>query len=175
MGKASRKATVIVPTKASSLKTTSKQLLGDIRTLIESARSQVAQAVNAGLVLLYWDIGNCIRRDILQQQCAEYGEEIVPTVSAQLLPEFGNGFSARNLLRMIRMAEVFPDLDVVRTLSAQLGWSHFVEIIGLKDNLQRNFYTELCRIEKWSVRTLRAKIGGACSTNVLHCRKNPPF
>lgn len=146
-----------VPTKAPSSKATSKQLLGDIRTLIESARGQVAQAVNAGLVLLYWNIGNRIRRDILQQKRAEYGEEIVPTVSAQLLPEFGDGFSARNI--MIRMAEVFPKVEIVATLSRQLGWSHFVEILTLEDSLKRDFYAELCRLERWSVRTLRAKIG----------------
>jgi hypothetical protein len=64
------------------LKTANKQLLGDIRNLIETSRSQVAQAVNAGLVLLYWNIGNRIRRDILQQKRAEYGEEIVPALSA---------------------------------------------------------------------------------------------
>lgn len=159
MNKASRKTTVSVPTKAPSLKATSKQLLGEIRTLIESARSQVAQAVNAGLVLLYWHIGDRIRRDILQQKRAEYGEEIVPTLSVQLEAEYGRGFGLRNLFNMIRFAEMFPSLEIVQTLSAQLGWSHFLEIIALKNDMQRDFYAELCRLERWSVRTLRAKIG----------------
>ena len=84
----------------------------------------------------------------------------MPTLSAQLVPEFGEGFSKRNLFRMIRFAEVFPVEQIVATLSTQLGWSHFVEIVPLKDDLQRNFYAEMCRIERWSVRTLRQKISG---------------
>jgi len=84
----------------------------------------------------------------------------VPTLSAQLKEEFGEGFSARNLFRMIRFAEAFPDRAIVSTLSAQLGWSHFVEIIPLDDTLKRDFYSDMCRLERWSVRVLRAKMQG---------------
>ncbi|MBL7208291.1 MAG: DUF1016 family protein, partial [Desulfobacterales bacterium] len=97
---------------------------------------------------------------ILKEKRAEYGEEILPTLSAKLVPEFGNGFGIRNLSRMIRFAEVFPEEKIVSTLLRQLSWSHFVEIIPLKDDLQRNFYAEMCRLERWSVRTLRKKING---------------
>ena len=61
---------------------------------------------------------------------------------------------------MIRFAEVFPDLNILSTLSKELSWSHFVAIIPLKDDLHRDFYAEMCRLERWSVRTLRQKIGG---------------
>ncbi len=135
-------------------------LLTDVRTLIEQARDATARAVNSALVLLYWQVGTRIRKDILKEQRAEYGEQIVPTLSAQLAPEYGDGFSKRNLFRMIQLAERFPDGQIVATLSKQLGWSHFVEIIPLKDELKRDFYAEMCRIERWSVRTLRDKIGG---------------
>ncbi|MFO0824913.1 MAG: YhcG family protein [Gemmataceae bacterium] len=74
--------------------------------------------------------------------------------------DYGNGYSRPNLFRMVRFAEVFPDREIVSTLSAKLGWSHFVEIIPLKKELQREFYAEMCRVERWSVRTLRDKIGG---------------
>jgi hypothetical protein len=110
--------------------------------------------------LLYWQVGQRIRTDILKQMRAAYGEQIVPTLSAQLVPEFGQGFAKRNLFRMIRFAEAFPDPQIVSVLSKQLGWSHFVEIIPLDDNLKRDFYAEMCRIERWSVRTLHAKIRG---------------
>ena len=112
------------------------------------------------LVLLYWKVGKRIRQDILKEKRAGYGEKILPTVSAKLVAEFGDGFSSRNLARMVRFAEVFPGVNIVSTLSAQLSWSHFVEIIPLKNDLQRDFYAEMCRIERWSVRTLREKIGG---------------
>jgi predicted nuclease of restriction endonuclease-like (RecB) superfamily len=97
---------------------------------------------------------------VLGEKRAAYGEEILPTLSAKLVPEFGDGFSARNLRRMIQLSEAFPDFQIVATLSQQLGWSHFVEIVPMKDNLKRDFYAEMCRIERWSVRKLREKIGG---------------
>jgi predicted nuclease of restriction endonuclease-like (RecB) superfamily len=128
--------------------------------MIHTARDYVAQAVNSALVLLYWKVGKRILQDILKEKRAGYGEEILPTLSAKLAAEFGDGFSSRNLARMVRFAEIFPDVNIVSTLSAKLSWSHFVEIIPLKGDLQRDFYAEMCRLERWSVRTLREKIGG---------------
>lgn len=105
-------------------------------------------------------MGKRIRQDILKEKRAEYGEQIVATLSRQLVIEFGNGYSRPNLFRMIRFAEVFADEEIVSTLSRQLSWSHFVEIIPLEDDLKRDFYAEMCRIERWSVRTLHQKISG---------------
>ena len=136
------------------------KLLNELRDLIQSTRSGVAQAVNSALVLLYWQVGNRIRTETLKSERAAYGEQIVVTLSRQLAAEFGNGYSRPNLFRMIRFAELFADREIVSTLSRQLSWSHFVEILQLKDPLQRDFYAEMCRMERWSVRTLRAKISG---------------
>jgi predicted nuclease of restriction endonuclease-like (RecB) superfamily len=133
-------------------------LLEDIRELIESARQNVASAVNTGLSILYWRVGERIRKDILNEKRATYGRKIVPTLSAKLVPQFGSGFSARNLFRMIHFSEVFNDMEIVVTLARNLSWSHFVEIIPIKDDLKRDFYSEMCRIERWNVRTLRKKI-----------------
>ena len=141
-------------------KVISGNLISDIRSLIETAKHNVAVTVNAGLTILYWQIGNRIRYDILKEKRARYGEEILPTLSAKLVPEFGSGFGVRNLSRMVRFAEVFPEGEIVVTLSRQLSWSHFVGILPIKDDLQRDFYTEMCRMERWSVRTLRKKIDG---------------
>ena len=134
------------------------RLLGDIRSLIEAARERTAQAVNSALVGLYWRIGTRIREDVLNEQRAGYGEEILQTLSAKLVRLYGRGFGARNLANMIRFAETFPDEGITHALSGQLSWSHFVEIITLDDRLKRQFYAELCRVERWSVRTLRHKI-----------------
>jgi predicted nuclease of restriction endonuclease-like (RecB) superfamily len=136
------------------------QLLTDVRALIEAARRQVASAVNSTLVLLYWRVGKRIREEILCEQRAAYGEQIVSTLSRRLTAQYGNGYSKANLSRMMRLAEVFPHEEIVSALSKQLGWSHFVEIIPLDDPLKRDFYGEMCRVERWSVRTLRKKIDG---------------
>lgn len=59
---------------------------------------------------------------------------------------------------MIQFAEVFPDEQIVVSLIRQLSWTHFIALIPLKDPLKRDFYAEMCRIEKWNVKTLRRKI-----------------
>ena len=143
----------------SSLVKIDKTLLPDLRDLIEQARRHVAQTANSTLTLLHWKLGARIQREILQGARASYGEEILPTLSAKLVPEYGKGFSARNLSRMIQFAEAFPEEQIVATLSQHLSWSHFVEILPLKKPLEREFYAEMCRIERWSVRTLRERIG----------------
>lgn len=133
-------------------------LVDDIRQMIEATRSSVATAVNIGLTMLYWHIGKRIREEILQEERGEYGQEIVATLSRQLTEEFGRGFEEKSLRRMIQFAEEFKDEEIVATLSRQLSWSHFKDIIPLKDSLQREFYAEMCRVERWSVRALRKQI-----------------
>jgi predicted nuclease of restriction endonuclease-like (RecB) superfamily len=133
-------------------------LVADVRSMIEQTREAVARTVNAGITLLYWRIGKRIQTEVLGNARAEYGKEIVATLSQQLTHDFGPGFTHRNLFNMIRFAEVFPDPQIVHALSAQLGWTHFRSLIPLKDPIQREFYAEMCRVERWSSRTLTKKI-----------------
>jgi predicted nuclease of restriction endonuclease-like (RecB) superfamily len=142
-----------------TLSVVAPSLLGDIRSLIEAAREQTARAVNCGLTMMYWQIGRRIREDVLRNDRAEYGKEILRTLSEVLTAEYGRGFGRRNLEQMVHFAETFPEEQIAQTLSAQLSWSHFTEIIRLEDRLKREFYAEMCRVERWSVRTLRHKIG----------------
>lgn len=141
-------------------KPTPKGLLTELRTLIRATRQTVAQTVNSALVLLYWQIGQRILTDILKTKRATYGGEILQTLSAKLTLEFGRGYSQRNLASMVRFAEAFPDAKIMHTLSGQLSWSHFIQMIYLDEPIKRDFYAEMCRIERWSTRTLASKIGG---------------
>jgi hypothetical protein len=141
-------------------KPTPKVLLADLRRLIGAARQDVATQVNSTLAILYWRVGQRIRRDILKEKRAEYGQRIVSTVGRQLELEFGRGFAEKNLRRMIQFAEVFPDQEIVVALIRQLSWTHFLRLIPIDDPLKRDFYTEMARIEKWNTRTLQRKIGG---------------
>lgn len=149
----------LVPAKSSGTLVVPVDLLADVRTLIDQARDVTARAVNSAPVLLYWSIGARICTEVLKRKRADYGEQIVSTLSRQLATEYGRGYGRRNLFNMIRLAEVYPQREIVQTLSAQLGWSHFLEIIYFKEELKRDFYAEMCRVERWSVRTLRQKIG----------------
>ncbi len=151
--------------------TPSRALLSDVRQLIVEARTRTAIAVNAALTTLYWEIGSRLRQDILKEKRAEYGEKIVTALSERLATEFGRGFGRRNLFNMVRFAETFPDPEIVHALRAQLGWSHFKRIIYLNDPLKRDFYAEMCRIERWSTRTLEQKIASALYERTALSRK----
>lgn len=154
-----------------SSKAHTHRLLTDIRSLIDHARCQVAQSINSTLVMLNWHIGQRIRRDILGNERAEYGQQIVGTTSRQLTAEYGNGFSRTNLFHMIRFAEVFPNQKIVYALSRQLGWTHFRMLIYLEDSLKRDFYAEMCRLERWSTRTLERKIQSMLFERTAFSRK----
>lgn len=114
-------------------------LLTDLRQMIAEAREQVARTVNSGLTFLYWHIGTRIRRDLLKEKRAGYGEKIVQAVAAQLAQEFGRGYSRRNLTNMIRFAEAFPDAGIWQALPAKLSWTHLVAI-GVDHYLDLLFY-----------------------------------
>lgn len=139
--------------------------------MIEDARSAVATTVNAGLTMLYWRIGKRIDEEILKGKRAEYGEEIISTLSRQLVIDSGQGFTEKNLRRMIQFAESFQDEQIVVSLIRQLSWTHFIALIPLKDPLKRDFYAEMCRAERWSVRTLRHKIDGMLFERTAISRK----
>ena len=140
--------------------TSSDMLVKELRSLIEESRGRVAQAVNSELVALYWRVGQRLRKEVIGGERAEYGAQVVAEVARALSAEFGRGFSKRNLHYMVRFAEVFPDSEIVHALRSQLSWTHFRELIAIDDPLKRQFYTELCRIERWSTRTLKSKMGG---------------
>ncbi len=138
-----------------------QSLMQDLRQIVEQARCRVASKANAELTMMYWHIGERINREVLDNQRAEYGKQIVATVSQQLQAEYGKkGFEKSSITRMMKFAKLFPDEHIVATMSQQLSWSHVVEILPIKDDLQREFYLTLAASEKWSVRQLRKEIDG---------------
>jgi hypothetical protein len=118
-------------------------LVGDIKTLIAESRQQVAVAVNSAMSMLYWSIGKRINDEVLQNQRAEYGKEIVVSVARQLEVEYGKGWGEKQLRQCMKLAETFPEKEIVYTLCIQLSWSHITELIYFDDDLKRMFYIEL--------------------------------
>jgi predicted nuclease of restriction endonuclease-like (RecB) superfamily len=143
---------------ALALRPDSMRLFRDVRALIATAREQVARTVNFGLVMLYWKIGQRIRQDVLTNERAEYGQQICGALAHKLSANFGRGFTRDNLSRMMTLAELYPEPKIVGALAQQLSWTHFVALLPIKDQLKRDFYAEMCRIERWSTRTLEKKI-----------------
>lgn len=136
-------------------------LLSDIKGVIATTKSQVAVAVNSAMTLMYWHIGERINREILGGERAAYGKQIVATLSKELTEEYGGReFSEKNLNRMRLFATRFPNIENWTPLVSKLSWSHFLQVMPLEDELARNFYLTMAADQRWSKRTLKAKIDG---------------
>jgi len=133
-------------------------LLKDIRSLIEQAKNQAAVQVNSTLSLLYWQVGSRINQDILQNERAEYGRKVIKSLAKELVVQHGNSFQAHNLHRMMQFAELYPDSEIVVSLTRQLSWTHIITIIPLKSKEAREFYINRIAEEQWSVRHTRKQI-----------------
>ncbi|MBI5546986.1 MAG: DUF1016 domain-containing protein [Deltaproteobacteria bacterium] len=134
------------------------ELTRDLGEMIERSRHQVAHAANAAMTALYWEIGARIRTEVLKDRRAVYGQRVISVVGRKLEAQYGRSFGEKSLRRMVQFAEAFPDREIVATLWRQLGWAHFRELVPLKDETKREFYAEMCRVERWSVRQLRQKV-----------------
>lgn len=135
-------------------------LFNDIANLINEARQHVAREYNSTQALLCWLIGKRIDEEVLKAERAEYGETIIASLAKDLSLAYGKGYSRPNLFRMIKFAKQFPNREIVSTLSRQLSWSHFVIICSIDDDLKRDFYAEMCRVQRWSVRALQKQLNG---------------
>ena len=136
----------------------SSSLLSDIRTLIESTRQRVAIGINAELSLLYWNVGKRINEEILSNERAEYGKQIIASLSRQLTKEYGTGWGLQQLKQCVWFAKTYPEEQIGYTLCNQLSWSHIRLILPINDPLKRDFYIEMCKAEHWSVRTLHERM-----------------
>lgn len=148
----------IAPQSISQIHELQHDLINSIINQIEQAKSRVAGYANSTLVTLYWQIGYLINQEVLSNKRAEYGQQVLSQMTDKLSALYGNGFDFPNLSRMVKFARLYPNQQIVVTLSQQLSWSHIIRLIVIENSLERDFYSELCRLERWSVRTLRQKI-----------------
>jgi len=133
-------------------------LSSEIKQLIQAAKQRAATIVNAEITLLYWQVGKRIAEEVLKGSRADYGQQIIAGLAKQLSAEFGRGWSKRNLANMVKFSEVFPDVNIVQTLSAQLSWSHFIHLLVIAEPLKRDFFIQMAITESWSTRTLAERI-----------------
>jgi predicted nuclease of restriction endonuclease-like (RecB) superfamily len=133
-------------------------ITSDIKTLIEQSRQNVALAVNAEITLLYWKVGKRINDEVLGNERAEYGKQIVYALSIQLINDYGTGWSEKQLRHCMQFASVFMEEQIVSALRRQLSWTHIKAFIYMEDPLKRVFYIEMCKLEKWSSRQLQERI-----------------
>ncbi|MBQ7250603.1 MAG: DUF1016 family protein [Bacilli bacterium] len=128
-----------------------------VSVLIKQAKLRVAARINSEMVMLYWSIGKTISEVLLHGEKPDYGRGAIEDISARLTLEFGRGFDKTTVHRMVQLYQEIPEEEKVATLSQQLSWSHFVELLPIQDDLKREFYATLCANEGWSVRALRER------------------
>ena len=127
----------------------------DVKQLIEQSRQNVAVTVNAEITLLYWKVGKRINEEVLGNNRAEYGKQIVVSLARQLSDEYSKGWGEKQLRQCMQFAQVFPEEKIVYTLCRELNWSHLRLIMFMDDPLKREFYIQMCKHEHWSFRTFR--------------------
>lgn len=132
-------------------------IYSDIQKLIIEKKKYSQKAINNAIVSLYWNIGKYLVEKVLNNSKPDYGKRVIEEISNKLMMEYGQGYDKTAVTRMIQFYKLFPLAEKVATLSQQLTWSHFVILLPIKDELQREFYATLCYNENWSVRTLRER------------------
>lgn len=134
------------------------RLFQELSALIEQSRTQVAVVANSALTILFWKVGKRINDEMLNNERAEYGMQVVGTLSKQLETTYGRSFTEKNVRRMMQFASGFSDSEIVVTLSRQLTWSHFLVLIPLKSREAQLFYADLVAKGALGVRALREQI-----------------
>jgi predicted nuclease of restriction endonuclease-like (RecB) superfamily len=117
-------------------------LFEEISALIEQTRRAVYANANSATVLLFWNIGNLVNNDILQNKRADYGKQIVVSLARQLCEKYGRSYEEKNLRRMLQFAEQFSDIEIVVPLARHLSWSHFLVLLPLKSMEAKLYYAQ---------------------------------
>ncbi|MCU0433770.1 MAG: PDDEXK nuclease domain-containing protein [Bacteroidia bacterium] len=152
------KPQVIKPKIVASESKGNSRLYNSVKKLVLESKASVAVTINQQLTMLYWNIGTMIKSDILKKKRANYGEQVISNLSVRMTREFGKGWSKSQLWNCLDSVETFPSKRIISTLSRELSWSHLRELFYIKDAVQREFYLQMCRRERWSVRQLRERI-----------------
>ncbi|WP_201796715.1 DUF1016 N-terminal domain-containing protein [Aeromonas cavernicola] len=114
------------------------QLIAELKQLITTAKQQVQVHVNAQMTLLYWQLGHTLQHHMLNNQRADYAKQWVKQIAKQLTEEYGKGFNEKSLRKMMQFYQAFPEQEIVATLSRQLSWSHFIEVLPITVPLGKN-------------------------------------
>ena len=133
-------------------------LVQELSLIIEKSKQQVQRTANSALTLLFWHVGKRINDEILNNERAQYGKQIVSTVSEQLELKYGRNFTEKNVRRMMKFASEFSDLNILPPLVAKLTWSHFIELFPLKSIESKMYYAQSAIAQNWGKRELRNQI-----------------
>ncbi len=134
------------------------KLYSDVCSLIETSRRRLATTANAEITMLHWQIGVRIKEDVLLNQRADYGKQVLKNLSLALTEHYGKGWGYEKLKHCVRSAYLFSEDEIGYAVRTQLSWTHLRSLMSIDDELKRGFYIEMCRLEHWDTRTLDEKI-----------------
>lgn len=134
------------------------ELIAEISSLIENSKNEIVNYANSSVNMLFWQIGKVVTQKILENKRAEYGKQIIVTLSRHLVNKYGRNFEEKNLRRMLQFSAQFTEREIVVTLSRHLTWSHFLILLPLKKNDAKLFYAQRAINENWGVRELKKQI-----------------
>ena len=135
-----------------------EQLFSDVCSIIEGTRNRIATYLNTEVCMTNWYVGKRIKEDVLKNQRAEYGQQILKNLASRLSEKYGTGWGVGKLKHCVRSAYLFTEEEIGYAVRSQLTWTHLRSLMGVKDELARTFYMEMCRMEHWDTRTLDDKI-----------------
>ena len=143
-------------------------VINEIKEVLVSARTNVARQVNSELLTAYWNIGRIIcEYEQSDPERADYGKRTIKELSRALTQEFGKGFSRSNLQNMRQLYLAYPKCQ---TLSGNLSWSHYCELLSISDPGKRSFYEKEAVNANWSVRELKRQIESSLFERLLLSR-----
>ncbi|MVX61521.1 DUF1016 family protein [Enterorhabdus mucosicola] len=134
------------------------ELFSEISRLIRESHNRVAAAVNAEMTELYWQVGDTINQKVLGGERAEYGAEVVRSLSKRLTEAYGRGWGVQHLRHCMRLARTFPHDEKFYALRRELSWTSIRALSYIENPIERDFYTEMCKLNHWSSRTLNDRI-----------------
>ncbi len=139
--------------------------IGDIRSIIDKARATAVRSVDFSRVQMYWNIGRRIFEEEQQgKERADYGTYLIKNLAAKIEPEYGSGFSIRQLERARLFYRVYPIASTVRT---QLNWSQYKLLISI-DNPDKREYYELESVNNsWTARETERQINSMLYERLL--------
>lgn len=133
-------------------------LYDDVCHIIDGARNRIATYLNTEVCMTNWYVGKRIKEDVLYNQRAEYGKQVLKNLSARLTEKYGSGWGYDKLQHCVRAAYTFSEEEIVYATRTQLNWTHLRTLMSVKDPLERRFYAHMCSMERWDTRTLDEKI-----------------
>lgn len=140
-------------------------LVAEIRSIMVTVRTSFSREVNTTMLSTYWQIGRIIvEHDQNGELKAQYGAKLLTELSKRLSKELGRGYSRSNLYNMRELYLQYPKIQMA---SGLLSWSHYLELLSVKDTDARAFYEHECENAKWSVEELKRQISTSLFERLL--------